>query len=354
VASGRRSLLAVTAAATQVFTAPPRRPTAVSYLNQRGIDVGDLPDHWRLGYAPPGWTRLIDALRGHFPDTLLLDAGLATQSSRGTLIDTFRDRVMFPIHDADGQVAGFIGRDLSGHPEAPKYLNTRQNPLFCKGELLYGLHEGRAINPAAQQPVLVEGPLDVLAIAAAAGSNNRTDLLPVAASGTAFTDAHARLVADAAADRRVTVALDGDCAGRAAALRAGEQLRAAGLDVRLALLPTGVDPADHLAGRGATLDVFSHEHAIPLLTVRVQHEIAAQGDRMQWVEGRLAAGRCIARNLATYPVAHAAAQIGWIAKALDLDSSTVTFELANAYSRRTPARPSVESPLPREAESIAI
>jgi len=256
---------------------------------------------------------------------VLLGAGLAQRSSRGTVIDTFRDRIMFPIHDVDGHVAGFIGRDLSGAPAAPKYLNTRQSALFEKGSLLYGLHEGRTLNQSPGQPVVVEGPLDVLAIAA-----GNTDLLPVAACGTAFTISHAHLVAHAAPEHRVVVAMDGDTAGRSAATTAGEILRHAGLDVRIAVLPNGIDPADHLA-HGGRPDTFGYTNALPLLTVYVERTIAAQGDHMQWVEGRLHAARAIASYLSTYPVSHAAAQIGWISQALDIAPATLTLEVATAY-----------------------
>jgi DNA primase len=333
-------LYAVAAAAAEVFTSPPRRAAALSYLRQRGIDPAALSPHWQLGYAPPGWTRLVDTLAGQFGEQSLLDAGLAKRSSRGALIDVFRDRVIFPIHDVDGRVAGFVGRDLSGHPDTPKYLNTAQNPIFHKGSLLYGLREGRATNPAASQPVVVEGPLDVLAIAA----RRHPDLLPVAASGTAFTDTHARLAAAAAAERQAVVAMDADPAGRFAATLVGERLRRAGVDVHVAMLPAGTDPADYLARSTGAVESFTHQQALPLLALHVEQAVAAQGDRMRWVEGRLAAARSIATYLATYPPAHAAAQIGWIAHTLDIDSSTFTLELAHAYITLGPADDPVARP----------
>src|SRR6185312_14534092 len=135
-----------------------------------GVNADHLPAGWPLGYAPPGWTRLVDTLRGQYSDQALLDAGLARVSSRGSLIDTFRDRVIFPVHhahgDLHGQVAGFIGRDLSGHPGTPKYLNSRLSSIYVKSELLYGLHEGRTATRSPATIVVVEGPLDVLAITA--------------------------------------------------------------------------------------------------------------------------------------------------------------------------------------------
>ena len=251
-------LCAVTTAAAEMFTAAPRRAAALAYLRQRGIDTGHLPEGWPLGYAPPGWTRLVDGLRGEFGDQALLDSGLARISSRGSLIDTFRDRVIFPVHHSatggrdrrlDGQVGGFIGRDLSGHPGAPKYLNSRHSALYVKSELLYGLHEGMVAGVEPAQIVAVEGPLDVLAIAARAARDQRIDILPVAGSGTAFTANHARQVAIVARQfqAEVVVAFDADAPGRAAALAAGNRLHLAGADVRIAALPNGNDPASYLA-----------------------------------------------------------------------------------------------------------
>jgi DNA primase len=339
-ASDTDRLREITAAAAEVFTSPPRRAAAVSYLRQRGIDPAGLPPHWPLGYAPPGWTRLVDTLAGDFSDHVLLDAGLAKRSSRGNLTDVFRDRVIFPIHDPDGRVAGFIGRDLSGHPDTAKYLNTAQNPIFHKGSLLYGLHEGRTTQ--RRQPVVVEGPLDVLAIAA----RNHPALLPVAAGGTAFTDTHAHLVAAAAAERHAVIALDADPAGRFAATLVGARLRRAGLDVRVAILPAGTDPADHLARPTGTIASFTHHDALPLLALHVEQAVGAQGDRMQWIEGRLAAARSIAAYLASYPPGHAASQIGWIANTLHIDPATFTNELLIAFrSEKSPSLPSAVPPV---------
>jgi DNA primase len=320
----------VTAAAAEILTEPPRRRAAVTYLRQRGIDVAALSSEWVLGYAPPGWTRMVDQLQRRFPEQALLDAGVALRSSRGTLIDTYRDRVIFGIRDPHGDVVGFIGRDLSGNPDAPKYLNTRRHALFDKGALLYGLYEGTRTQ-GAQQPVVVEGPLDVLAIAASQRIDRNANLLPIAPCGTAFTITHARRVARAATDQeRVVVAMDADSPGRAAALTAGEHLRYAGLDVRVATLPNGTDPAEYLTGPGSTLDTFLADRGQPLVTIHLQTAIAKQGDSVQWIEGRLAALRHTAEYLGTYPTDYVARQAGWLAKALDLEPTTVTNELATA------------------------
>ena len=327
----------VTTAAAAILTAPRRRAAALAYLDQRGIESHAILDSWPLGYAPPGWTRLLDTLAGQFPDEVLLAAGIARLSSRGTLIDAFRDRVIFPIHDRDGQVAGFIGRDLSGASHAPKYLNTRRHARFNKSSLLYGLQEAKAHPSPAAQPVVVEGPLDVLAITAAAHRQHVTSgLLPVAACGTAFTSAHARLLTQVSPDWPAVVAMDGDAPGRSAATTVGELLRQAGLEVHVAVLPNGLDPAELLA-RGGDVNAFTTSAALPLLSVHVERAIAAQGDRMQWVEGRLAAARAITSYLSTYPVERAARQIGWISDALQLNFSSVTQLLAEAFLAPTPS-----------------
>jgi DNA primase len=317
-------------------------PRATAAPRERTAGCAAL--EWLLGYAPPGWTRLVDRLGRSFSDETLLDAGVARRSSRGTLIDTFRDRVIFGIRATDGTIAGFIGRDLSCDPGAPKYLNTHQHPLFDKSSLLFGLHEGTD-HTRAQQPVIVEGPLDALAIAARQQSNSDTVLLPVAPCGTAFTITHARQVAEVAFRHQspVVVAMDGDSAGRTAALDAGERLRTVGVDVRVATLPNGTDPAEHLARPENTLDTFRAHNGLPLINLHVEHAIARQGDRMQWVEGRLAALRSLTNYLATYPPHHTARQIGWIAETVGLDSSTVTLEVADSYRRADDRHIAVQS-----------
>jgi len=333
-AADLQNLRDITLAAAEIFTAEPRRRAAIAYLNQRGIDAGRLADTWVIGHAPAGWTRLVDQLRGAFDDQALLEAGLARRSSRGSLIDVFRERVLFGIRAADGTIAGFIGRDLSGDPGAPKYLNTAQTPLFDKGSLLYGLHESLE-HGAAGQPVVVEGPLDVLAIAAHWRSTGHAGLLPLAPCGTALTVTQARQVVDLAQRHQssVVVATDSDPAGRKAALDAGERIRYAGADVRVAPLPNGSDPAEYLAQPNSSVDAFRAENGHSLITLHVRDAVARQGDRMQWVEGRLAAAREITTYLATYPASHAARQIGWISDALRLDAATLTRELVDAFDR---------------------
>ena len=115
-----------------------------AYVRKRGISAAAMGE-WRIGYAPGGWTTLTDYLRrrGHEDDAIQA-AGLARISSRGTLIDHFRDRVMLPAHDEHGRLVGFIGRARPGaDPSVPKYLNGPETSTYKKGDLLFGLHHAR-------------------------------------------------------------------------------------------------------------------------------------------------------------------------------------------------------------------
>jgi len=182
-----------------------------AYLEDRlGADVVDHGP-WRLGYAPPGWTGLTNHLRATgATEQELLTAGLGRVSSRGNLIDAFRDRATVAIRDQDGATLGFVGRDLSGADAAPKHVNTAQTPAYTKGDHLLGVHEA----PAGARLVRVEGPFDAIAVTAA-GDGGYAGITPL---GTALTGA-----------------------------RATEQdywlLRDRGVDARAIPLPAGADPA---------------------------------------------------------------------------------------------------------------
>ncbi|MEA5117126.1 MAG: toprim domain-containing protein, partial [Propionicimonas sp.] len=213
---------------------------AHDYLFDRlHTDIAGDPG-WRPGDAPAGWTSLVSHLRRQgVPDHEMIRAGVAKQASTGNLIDRFRNRVVFPITH-DGQILGFIARR---HPDAgdtagPKYLNTPETPLFHKGAQLYG-HAPSLLRGG--RPVLVEGPMDAIAVTLATGGA----YVGVAALGTALTREQARHL------RRYTdlpiVATDNDKAGHAAAERAYWILTDLGHDPLHATLPEGADPADLIA-----------------------------------------------------------------------------------------------------------
>lgn len=172
------------------------------YLNSRGLGVLTRSDResqidsgapWRLGYAPPGWTNLVDHLTaaGYNPAELIT-AGLATRSRTGATVDLFRDRIMFPIHAADGRPVAFIGRAApTAGVDVPKYLNTPETVAYHKGQTLYGRGEQTDQIAAGAAPIAVEGPMDVLAVWLA---HPDADRIAIAACGTGFNAHHAAVV----------------------------------------------------------------------------------------------------------------------------------------------------------------
>jgi len=216
------------------------------YLEERlgAVVVAEGP--WRLGYAPPGWTNLTDHLRGQgATKEEIVAAGLGRLSSRGNVIDAFRDRVTVAIRAESGETVGFVGRDLFGADNAPKYLNTADTAAYTKGDHLLGLHEA---TPGARL-VRVEGPFDAIAITAA--SDGR--YAGVAPLGTALTETQADLLASRA-EGRGWEAQDADHAGRRATEQDFWLLQARQVDARA--LPTGQDPAQLWREDPATLQTI--------------------------------------------------------------------------------------------------
>ena len=222
----------------------------------------DLTDdlRFRPGQAPAGWTGLVNHLRSRgVTGEEMTAAGVATVASTGRLIDRFRDRVMFPIIH-NGEILGFVGRR---HPDltdtdrgGPKYLNTADTPLFHKGAQLFGANEVDIA--AGGVPVIVEGPMDAIAVTLASGGR----YIGVAPLGTSLTDEQASQLA--AIGKNPIVATDADIAGRVAAERDFWILTAYRLDPRFALLPEGSDPADLLALNGPAALTTVLDQARPL------------------------------------------------------------------------------------------
>ena len=215
---------------------------------------------FRPGQAPAGWTGLVNHLRSRgVTGEEMTAAGVATVASTGRLIDRFRDRVMFPIIH-NGEILGFVGRR---HPDltdtdrgGPKYLNTADTPLFHKGAQLFGANEVDIA--AGGVPVIVEGPMDAIAVTLAGGGR----YIGVAPLGTSLTDEQASQLA--AIGRNPIVATDADIAGRVAAERDFWILTPYRLDPRYALLPEGSDPADLLALNGPAALTAVLDQARPL------------------------------------------------------------------------------------------
>ena len=230
-------------------------PRAIEYLKGRGL-TGAVAAHFGVGYAPDDWQPLSAAFE-QYEAPALETVGLVISGEGGKRYDRFRDRIMFPIHDSRGRVIGFGGRVLgSGEP---KYLNSPETPLFSKGRELYGLYLARAAIRDAGRVLVVEGYMDVVALA------QHGVEYAVATLGTATTPVHAQKLFRLADS--VVFCFDGDAAGRKAAWRAlGNTLPvlADGKDARFLFLPDGEDPDDFIRKRGKAALERAVAGAVPL------------------------------------------------------------------------------------------
>ena len=215
---------------------------AREYLASRGLEEPVLRA-FRVGYAPSAFDRVArGALRDGFTLEELEAAGVARRGRTGTLVDRFRERIMFPLADARGRVLGFGARALRDG-QAPKYLNTSENELYHKGRQLFGLDLARAPAARAGRVIVVEGYTDVLALHQAGIEE------AVAVMGTAITPEQLAELSRAA--RTVFLALDADRAGQDAMLRAAAAAADRDVTLRVVGLPEGGDPADLVRTEGS-------------------------------------------------------------------------------------------------------
>jgi DNA primase len=305
-------LVQIHAAAGRFFQACLHGSWVPGYLTDRGLAAALLPSSpWKIGYAPATWSALTDHLRRQgYPEELMVRSGLVATGRDGHLYDRFRDRLMIPLRDSRGVAIAFIGRR---HPAAtddhgPKYLNSPDTEMFVKGRVLAGLAEGRRFLDQGAQPVLVEGPMDAIAVSIAAPGQ----FAGVAPCGTSLTADQVAALARAAdlPARGIRVALDPDTAGRQAAIRAYPLLQAVTPDITAVSFPDGKDPADVLCqnGRDALRDILTTS-TCPLADLVIDARIE------DWITDRgldpsrqIGALRSAAKILATMPPAEAARQ----------------------------------------------
>jgi DNA primase len=263
--------------------------SARSYLRSRGYG-GDVVDRFDIGYSPDGWDGLTRHLKGKgFDDRDLADAGLASRSSVGRMIDRFRGRIMFPIYDLRGDPVGFGARLLDG--DGPKYLNTSETAIYHKSNLLYGLNWAKGEIVRSGQSVVVEGYTDVIALHLAGQP------VAVATCGTALGEDHLDLLRRFS--ERVLLAFDADEAGAGAALRGFDMAIPGDLDLRVVVLPEGRDPADLVGEGDEDLLVAAMEESQPLLQFSVDRELSKHD--LNEAEARGRATRAAAAMVARYP-----------------------------------------------------
>ena len=307
--------------------------------NRFGVDLAGDP-HYRPGQAPAGWTTLVNHLRRHgVTDDEMLATGVASLASTGRIIDRFRDRVTFPITDTNGEILGFVGRrhpdltdtDQTNGRGGPKYLNTPDTPLFHKGAQLFGATDDLLADGAT--PVLVEGPMDAIAVTLASGGR----YVGVAPLSTSLTDEQAAQLGGIGRDP--IVATDADLAGQVAAERDFWLLTPHSLDPGHARFPDGMDPSDLLTLRGPAALTAALDAATPLgdllLTERLDH-LAPE-----------AARRAAAKVIAARPPS------AWDAGASRISARLRLSEMQTRRDLRDAVKDWITDPRPTAAEQLA-
>lgn len=238
---------------------------AIAYLKGRGL-TGEIAAKFQMGYAPAGWQNLQSVFGGQAYDNEVLETvGLVVSNEQGRRYDRFRDRIMFPIHDQKGVVIGFGGRIINPE-DTPKYYNSPETPLFQKGHELYGLFQAKRAIREAGRVLVVEGYMDVVALA------QYGIAYAVAALGTATTPFHITKLkrhADV-----IVFCFDGDAAGQRAAWRAAMNALPAltdGLKLTFLFLPVEHDPDSYVRAYGKESFEQAVQQAMPLSTYLIQH-----------------------------------------------------------------------------------
>ena len=255
-------------------------PRAIEYLKGRGLS-GKIAAKFQVGYAPAGWQNLAQVF-SNYDNEALQTAGLVVESEQGKRYDRFRDRIIFPIHDQKGQVIGFGGRVINNE-DTPKYYNSPETPLFQKGHELYGLFVARRAIRDAGRVLVVEGYMDVVALAQFGIE------YAVAALGTATTPFHITKLMRQTDE--IVFCFDGDNAGRTAAWRAAMNALPAltdGLKLRFLFLPKEHDPDSYVREFGKDKIEAEMQVAMPLSQYIIAHLTAqnplnAQEDKVQFL-----------------------------------------------------------------------
>jgi len=299
------------------------------YLRSRGFD-GDVARRFHLGWAPDEWDRLsVHLQKNGFARADIVEAGLAFVNKVNKLQDQFRARLLFPIYDSRGEPVGFGGRALGA--EGPKYKNSPETPIYQKSRLLYGLNWAKAEIVARGEVVICEGYTDVMAFALAGVPNS------VATCGTALADDHFQILKNLA--RKVVLAYDSDAAGHGAAERWYGWEQRYEIQLQVADLPEGRDPADVWRDDPPQL-VAALERAAPFLQFRLDRVLSAAD--LGSLEGRARAAEAASAIVAGHPSDLVRDQyVMKLAGSLDIDADRLRDTVARFRSESTRgARPS--------------
>lgn len=252
---------------------------ALQYLLNRGF-TKEVIEKFQIGYAPNQWDFAVKYLK-KYDVSLLVKAGLIIKSEKGDrYFDRFRDRIMFPIFDRNGNTIAFSGRTLGD--STPKYLNSPETPIFNKSSTLYNFHLARPGMRKTQHAVLFEGFADVIAASRAGVENS------VGTMGTSLTEEHIAILKRNS--RTITICYDSDSAGIEAAYRAGKMLVAAKCTVKVVMLPDGLDPDDYFNKYGE--EKLQHEimqASVPFMSFKLVYHrrgknLQNEGDKLAYIE----------------------------------------------------------------------
>ncbi|GAA2148783.1 toprim domain-containing protein [Actinomadura napierensis] len=328
-----KQLIEMTTEAEEFFQTQLPRTNAQRYLASRGVDAV-AQRLWGIGYAPDNWRTLTDHLRGRgYDDETIVAGGLAKwRSDRSNIVDLFRHRVVFPVRDEHGVTRGFVGRAGRGSRtdnSNVKYLNTPDGPIFHKSQILFGLAEARAALATGARPVIVEGPMDAIAVSRAAPLR----YAGLALCGIGLSPHHvAALARTAPLDTGVLTALDADPAGRAGMIAAYPLLAAISRrtgygNVDAATLPPRVDPAEILQTKGPPALVDVLDQTRPLTDLVIDDHVDRWNTNT--LEGKTLALRTTAETLIDMPRHEVARQTARLAERLELPHWLVVETLAD-------------------------
>lgn len=316
----------------------PEAQIAREQLTVRGF-TKDHAEQFGVGYAPKGWSNLLDHLRSRgFRDDELKLTGLFSEGSRG-LYDRFRGRLMWPIRDMTGNTVGFGGRRLYEDDQGPKYLNSPETAIYKKSQVLYGIEHAKRSIAKKRQLVVVEGYTDVMACHIAGVDT------AVATCGTAFGDGHIkiarRLLSDDGSPAEVIFTFDGDEAGQQAAVKAFNEANQFNAQTYIAVGPEGMDPCDVRQHRGDEALQQVIEGKTPLVEFVVRRRLRDWD--LNSVEGRIGALKTSAPVVASIrDTALRAAYTRELAGWLGTDVGEVEAAIRNSPRQTARATPAAE------------
>jgi DNA primase len=296
---------------------------AREYLTRRNVSKLCV-EKFALGYAPPGWDQLLKHLvnQGYTPQKLLQAGLVVSRSQGGGYYDRFRQRLIFPIYNAQGRVIGFGGRALD-EGQVPKYLNSPDTPLYHKGQGFYGLNWAREEIGKKGQAIIVEGYLDLIT------AHQYGFVNVVATLGTAITEAQVRQLRQWA--KEVVIFFDSDTAGISAAVRSWSQFLKSGLRVRVVTLGTKDDPDSYLRAKGAAALTERVQQAVNLLDFVIEQSMAQSS--LDRIEGKIECLNKILPVLASIPNRiERTNYLGQLAEKLHIEKGILLQELSKAVA----------------------